>query len=65
MPDHIIKGIFKYIRKLEKIEKEDAERHKIQMEVSAIYKGINKDVSRLHDSLIDQLNYIMSVLDVT
>jgi hypothetical protein len=64
-PECVIKGIFKYIRKLEKTEKEDEERCKIQMEVSALRKGINKDVGSLHDSLMDQLNYITSALDVT
>ena len=64
-PERVIKGIFKYIRKLEKTEKEDEERREIQMEVSALRKGINMDVGRLHDSLMDQLNYITSTLDVT
>ena len=64
-PERVIKGILKYIRKLEKTEKEDEERREIQMEVSALRKGINKDVGMLHDSLMDQLNYITSTLDVT
>jgi hypothetical protein len=33
--------------------------------VSALYKGINEDVGRLHDSLMVQLNYITSTLDGT
>ena len=61
-PQCIIKGIVKYTRKLEKMEKEDKERREIQMEVSALRKGINKDVGRLHDSLMEQLNYITSML---
>jgi hypothetical protein len=35
------------------------------MEVSALHKGINKDIGRLHDSLMVQLNYIISTLDAT
>ena len=35
------------------------------MEVSALHKGINMDIGGLHDSLMDQLNYITSMLDIT
>ena len=50
--EQVIKGIFTYIRELEKTEKEDKERREIQMEVSALRKAINADVGKLHVTIL-------------
>ena len=64
-PTTIIEGIFKYIRDVEKTGKEERDRREMQGEVSALRKAIQKDLGGLHDSLVTQLNGIVSTLNVS
>ena len=62
---NIIKGVFKYIKELEAVEKKDKDRLEIQAEVSSFCKAFKTNLSQMQSDLNHQLNGITTTLNVT
>jgi len=67
-PEHIIEGIFKYIKESEKVERATRatkERKEVQDKVSSMCKGFTAELGRLQEILDRRLDGIMGVVNVT
>jgi hypothetical protein len=63
--EHIIDGIFRYIRESEKMERLTREKQEVQVEVSALCKAFRADLSKLQDNFSIHLDGITSIINVT
>jgi hypothetical protein len=63
--EHIIDGIFRYIRELGRLERVIRERQEVQAEVSALCKAFRADLAKVQDNLTVWLDGITSVINVT
>ena len=63
--EHIIDGIFRYIRESGKAERITREKREIQAEVSALQKAFRADLGRMQDDLAMRLDGITSTINVT
>ena len=68
LTEHIIEGIFRYIKEAEKAERiarASKERKEVQEEVSSLCKGFTAELGRFQENLNSWLNGIMGVVNIT
>jgi len=66
--EHIIEGIFRYIKEAEKVERiarASKERKEVQEKVSSLHKGFTAELGRFQENLNSQLNGITEVMNIT
>ena len=63
--EHVIEGIFRYIRESEKTERAAREKQEIQAEVSALRKAFRVDLGKLQNEITTRLDGITGVVNVT